>query len=61
MQTICYKRHARERAVTLSAIGASAAVTGLVLGNIMPRSGAVLSGFAVANLAAGGLYWLSQA
>ncbi len=61
MQTICYKRHARERAITLSAIGASAAVTGLVLSNIMPRSSAMLSGFGAANLAVGGLYWLSQA
>lgn len=61
MQTICYKKHARERAMTLSAIGASAAMTGLLLGRMMPRTGAILTGFGTAHLAAGGLYYLAQA
>lgn len=61
MQTIGYKRHAQERAMTLSAIGAGAAVMGLVVGRALPRTGAILTGFGTAHLAAGGLYYLAQA
>lgn len=61
MQTIGYKKHAQERAVTLSVIGASAAITGLVVGNTFPRTGAMLTGFGTVHLAAGGLYYLAQA
>ena len=61
MQTICYKKHARERALTLSVLGAGATAAGFAIGTMLPRSGAVLTGFGAAHLLAGGLYYLSQA